>query len=85
LDNWNMTLIDGPDVSHLTLQPDGDPNGPQASQFWRVDGLPVNRAPSAPSPPPARTSPDAGKGTGNGAAPDSNNSNGKAAKTLRVS
>jgi pilus assembly protein CpaB len=88
-DNWNMTLIDGPDVSHLTLQPDGDPNGPQASQFWRVDGLPANRgasaSPSVPSPPPVRTSPDAGKGPGNGASPDGNNSNGKAAKTLRVS
>jgi len=95
-DFWNMTLIDGPEVNHLTLEPDGDPNGPQANQFWRVNGLPANRgtsgsaSPSAPSSLPFPTVPDAGKGkpstgTGNDASSDGNNSNSKPAPVPKVS
>jgi pilus assembly protein CpaB len=94
--NWNMTLIDGPDVAHLTLEPDGDPSGREAGQFWRVNGLPAGRgtsgsaSPSAPSSPPLPTAPDTGKGkpttgTGNNASPDGDNSNSKPAKVQKVS
>ena len=95
-DTWNMTLIDGPEVSHLTLEPDGDPNGPTATQFWRVHGLPGTRgtsgstSPSTPISTPFSTAPDAGKGkpttgTGNNASPDGNNSNSNPAPARKVS
>jgi hypothetical protein len=95
-DDWKMTLIDGPEVSHLTLQPEGDPNGPPATQFWKVNGLPANRgtsgsaSSSAPLSMPLPTAPDAGKGkpatgTGDNAAPDGNNSNSKPATVLKAS
>ncbi len=91
-----MTLIDGPNVAHLTLEPDGDPNGPEAGQFWRVNGLPAGRgasvsaSPSDPSSLPLPTAPDVGKGkpasgTGNNASPDGGNSNSKPAKVQKVS
>ncbi len=95
-DNWKMTLIDGPNVSHLTLEPEGDPNGPQAAQFWKVNGLPANRgtsssaSASAPASLPFPTAPDAGKGkpttgTGNDASSDGNNSNSKPATVPKAS
>jgi pilus assembly protein CpaB len=94
-DSWNMTLIGGSKVNHLTLQPEGDPNGPEATQFWRVHGLPANQGTSgsasanesfSPPPPAAR---DAGKSkpgtsTGNSALPDGNNSNNKPAIVQKV-
>jgi pilus assembly protein CpaB len=89
--NWNMTLIDGAKVNRLTLEPEGDPNGPQAAQFWKVNGLPDNHgasgsaSPSDPSLTPVPAAPDTGKGTGNNASPDGNNSNSKPAKVLKIS
>jgi pilus assembly protein CpaB len=84
-ESWNMTLIDGPKVNHLTLQPEGDSNGPEATQFWRVHGLPADHGTSGPasanepsslSPPAAREA-DKSKpstSTGNSASPNGNNS-----------
>jgi hypothetical protein len=91
-----MTLIDGPEVSHLTLQPDSDPDGSAATQSWRVNGLPANRgtpgsaSASPPSSLPFPTAPDTGKGkpttgAGNNASPDGNNSNSKPATVQKAS
>ena len=91
-----MTLIDGPDVSHLTLEPEGDPEsapgGPVlegeriARQSRDLEVSVGERLPRCLS----RRRPDAGKGkpttgTGNDASSDGNNSDSKPATVPKAS